>query len=198
MHPRVIIDTARERRLDAIAVTDHDTIRGGLETKKLAKDLTVFVGSEIKTRSGEIIGIKLKRDVASGMSPEETCEAIKKQGGFIIVPHPFDRTRRGMGDSINEVKELIDAVEVFNSRVVFSRFNKRADEFARDNKLPGVAGSDSHFREEIGCAWTKVASPNDEDSILEAVKKGRLRVEGRGSGLGPHWRTFRKNLSNKI
>jgi predicted metal-dependent phosphoesterase TrpH len=60
--PKTLIKVARQWRLHGIAVTDHNTIRGGRETQKINsnQDLLVIVGSEIKTTTCEIIGLFLQ------------------------------------------------------------------------------------------------------------------------------------------
>lgn len=60
IEPEIIVKTAKNQGLSGIAVTDHHTIRGGLETKKISpEDLEVIVGSEIGTERGEVIGLFL-------------------------------------------------------------------------------------------------------------------------------------------
>ena len=166
MSPEGIIRAAKNAGLDGIAVTDHNTIRGGKRAEKLAgNDFIVFVGAEIKTADGEIIGINLRGDIPPDLSPEETCRRIKNQGGFVIIPHPFDKTRSGLGDAVEKIVEYIDAVEVFNARSPFDRFNKKAADFACKKNLPRVAGSDSHFEDELGYAHTMVYSDRNKKNI---------------------------------
>jgi len=200
MPPEDIVKLAKEKGLDAIAVTDHNTIEGGKVTKKLAKgkDLVVFVGSEIKTMDGEIIGIGLRRDVEEGLSLMETCELIKRQNGFIIVPHPFDRFRRGIGKEIKKIIKFIDAVEVFNARTLFDSFNRKSMEFAEEFSLSKVAGSDAHFGDEMGSAYTLVDASKEDGAILKAVKEGKSEIFGKKTGLLPHWRTFVTKTSRRF
>lgn len=198
MSPREIIELAKRLGLDAIAVTDHNSIEGGKETERLAKSLVVFVGSEIKTESGEIIGLNLKEDIPSDLPLVQTCKLIKKQGGFLIVPHPFDRMRRGVGKEVEKIVKYIDAVEVFNARTLLDKFNKNASKFAEEHKLPKVAGSDAHFGGELGSAYTFVYSEKRKDKILEAVKGGETRIFGGKSGLRPHWKTFVTKMGKRF
>ena len=52
----ILLRIAKKKGLDGIAVTDHDTIKGGLDVFKLNKDrdFEVIVGSEIKTKKAEV------------------------------------------------------------------------------------------------------------------------------------------------
>ena len=198
MPPEEIIRSAKMAGIDAIAVTDHNTLEGGIQTEKIAKGILVFVGSEIKTKHGEIIGLNLKENVKQGLSPVKTCKLIKEQNGFVIVPHPFDRMRKGIGKDIEKIVRYIDAVEVFNARTLFHSFNKKAFEFAEKNRLPGVAGSDSHFSKEIGSAYTIVKSEIEKDKILKAVKDGKVSISGEKTGIHPHWKTFVTKMGKKL
>ncbi|MBJ7473434.1 MAG: glycosyltransferase, partial [Solirubrobacteraceae bacterium] len=59
----VLLATARERGLGAIAVTDHNEISGALEAVELAEKygVKVIVGEEVKTANqGEVIGLFIK------------------------------------------------------------------------------------------------------------------------------------------
>jgi len=91
--PADAIRIAKKRGLDGIAVTDHDTIRGGLEALKLRpEDLDVIVGAEIKTDRGDVIGLFLNEEIRE-RDHIEVIEAIRRQGGVAVVPHPFDSMR---------------------------------------------------------------------------------------------------------
>lgn len=198
MPPADIIKYAKKSGLDAIAVTDHNSIRGGVEAQKIAGDLLVFVGSEIKTADGEIIGLNLKKDVPANLPLTETCRLVKKQGGFIIVPHPFDKFRSGIGKEMLQIMEFIDAVEIFNARTLAGRFNNQASEFAKKNNLPCVAGSDAHFKSEIGSVSMLVECGKEKGEILDAIKGGKIKIIGKKTGIKPHWNTFVRKMGRKF
>jgi len=194
-----LLEKAKASGLDGVAVTDHNTIMGGKEALKAGdKDLIIFAGSEIKTNAGEIIGLNINEEVPAELSPEETCRLIKKQGGFIIVPHPFDRLRKGLGKKTKDIIKYIDAIEVFNSRSIINQFNKKASDFAREHGLPGVASSDSHFPGEMGSSYTLVYSERDKAKILDSVREGETEIFTNSTGIKPHWQTFKKNVKKKL
>ena len=57
--PLKVMKCAKANGMDIIAVTDHNTIKGALETKKYEKEfgIEVVVGSEIMSKDGEILGL---------------------------------------------------------------------------------------------------------------------------------------------
>jgi glycosyltransferase involved in cell wall biosynthesis len=132
--PADLIMYAEANGLGAIAVTDHNTFGGALETAELARDhdLVVIPGEEIKTDGqGEVIGLFLREEIPRGLSFAETVRAIKEQGGLVYLPHPFDRMH-----SIAEPATLqrhladIDVFEVYNARLLFEAYNEEALRFA--------------------------------------------------------------------
>lgn len=194
LRPESIIGRAKELGLDIIGVVDHGSVRGGKETeslaKSIAKDLIVFPGAEIRTEEGEIIAFNIDKDVPQLMGLVETCEMVKKLGGFIVLPHPFDKLRSGLGRSLYRILKYVDAVEGFNARTMFNSFNRKAVKFSKEEGLPLIAGSDAHFSEEIGKAITLVNSEKDKESVLQAIRSGRTEIEGEKTGAKPHIKTF--------
>lgn len=191
MNPKDILETAISKGLDVISVTDHNSTKGGIETRDYAekKDLPikVLVGQEVKTLSGEIIVLNVEEIIPKDMTLEETISYGKK--GFIITPHPFDKFRKGIGDNIDPIKDKINAIEVFNSRTLLSAHNKLAESYAKTNNIPGVAGSDSHFSEELGSSYFMIESKKTTSSIFKTITEGKISIHGRQTGIKPHLKT---------
>ncbi len=188
MKPMDILENAITNNLDVISVTDHNSTKGGIETRNLAekKDMPikVIVGQEVLTDSGEIIVLNIEEEIPKHLTLEETLSYGKK--GFIIAPHPFDKFRKGIGHAINSVKDEIDAIEVFNSRTIMSNHNKLAKTYAKINNIPGVAGSDSHFAEELGSSYFILDSKKSINSIFKSIEEGKISIYGRQTGIKPH------------
>src|SRR5205085_3004224 len=112
---------ALERGLGAIAVTDHNTIQGGVEAQRRAAErglpLTVIVASELMTEGdGEVIGLFLHEEVPRGLPFAETLERIHAQGGLVYVPHPFDRMHSTPPpESLRRHLDELDVLEVANA-----------------------------------------------------------------------------------
>jgi predicted metal-dependent phosphoesterase TrpH len=176
--PGSVVKKAIELGLDAIAVTDHDTIKGALEAEKLArgKDLLVIPGQEIHTQDGEVIILGIRESLPSYRPALETLNLAKQKGGFVIIPHPFDFMRKGLGRNIYECLDYIDAIEVFNARTIFNRANNKALEFADQQGFPKVTGSDSHFLEEMDSAFMLVKSPKQTEAIFNTIRSGNIEL----------------------
>lgn len=166
---------ARRAGLDRVAISDHGTIEGALEARRLDPEMVV-VGEEIRCRDWtEVIGLFLTRPVEPGRPLEETVAAIRSQGGVVYVPHPYAYLTRA-GERVRRCLELADCLEVHNARAFWPSWNREADRAARASGLGRFAGSDAHFPEEVGRAWTEVApfrTADDLRSRLGAARPGR-------------------------
>jgi predicted metal-dependent phosphoesterase TrpH len=172
MRPKRLIDQAVKRGLDGIAVTDHNTTAGALETFEIVRDetidLMVIIGEEITTDRGEVLAYFINNEINPGPF-DEVLSAIRRAGGVSAIPHPFDRIRRGF-QGVEDVLCDVDAIEALNSRCLF---NKKAQDLCMDHKKPMLGGSDAHFCREVGRAWTEFPY-EPKASILQ----GRTRVGG--------------------
>lgn len=168
LSPRDILKTAKRKGLDGIAITDHNTIRGGLETKKLNKDenFYVIIGSEINTDMGDIIGLFLNDEIKSRDS-QEVIDEIHQQDGLVILPHPFRNHK------LNEnIISLVDIIEIYNSRSTIEE-NNLATMIAEINKKPKISGSDAHFKTEIGLSKTEFQV---ENRIRTSILKNDTKI----------------------
>lgn len=185
--PKAVVRAAQERGLTHLAITDHERIDGALEAREAAREvapnLTVIIGEEVRTCDGDLICLFLDRAVPRGLSVAETVAAVREQGGLVGLPHPFDRHRGSLLQSLTmeAVAPLVDWVESHNARVMVGDGNERAAAFAREHSLPGVAVSDAHSVVEIGVAYTMLeGDPSSAAGLLDALLTATI-VPGRAS-----------------
>jgi predicted metal-dependent phosphoesterase TrpH len=184
--PADFIRAARRRKLDRVVVTDHNTITGAFAAQILDPEL-IIVGEEIMTTGGEILAVFVTDEIPSGLSPLETIHRLRDQGAFISVSHPFDSWRSGAWDQgdLLEIAPLVDAIEIFNARCMAPGANQQALEFARQQGLPGTAGSDAHAGFELGAANLLLPEFIGPDELRKVIRKGT--VQGH---LSPFWVHF--------
>lgn len=182
-------DTERElkrKNLDGGAIVDHATIKGALRFRDYLKQKGILIipGEEIKTNSGDIIALGIEEEIEPNLPLKETMDKIRDQNGIVIAPHPlvsFLTYHKGVGEkSIRNNK--FDAIEVYNSSVPYF-LNWRAYWLAEELKASKVAGSDAHLPEDIGACVTEVFCEKNEDSVIEAIRKGTTKVYGEDRGL---------------
>ncbi len=178
IRPDDAIRIAKKRGLDGIAITDHDTIRGGLAAQKLKpQGIDVICGAEIKTDRGDVIGLFLTEEIHA-VDHVEVIDAIRAQGGVAIVPHPFDSMRGSAFWLADKDSGKMDAVEVLNARCVLKRSNAMADAYASHYGVCKVGGSDAHFGAEIANAGTLVPEGVD---LANAIIHNQTMAYGRCS-----------------
>ena len=171
----VLINTARDRGLGAIAITDHNEVSGAIEARKLAEelgDIKVIVAEEVKTAAqGEVIGLFLEEKIPKGLTMAETIREIRAQGGLVYVPHPFDRFHSVPDyEHLLDMVEEIDLLEVFNPRVAVTAFNEEAVRFASKYRIVPAAGSDSHVAQGLGSVRQRIHDFDGPAEFLEAMR----------------------------
>jgi predicted metal-dependent phosphoesterase TrpH/glycosyltransferase involved in cell wall biosynthesis len=168
----VLLAEARARGLGAIAITDHNEISGALAAREVADGINVIVAEEVKTADqGEVIGLFIEEKIPRGLTLEETIAEIRRQGGLVYVPHPFDRMH-SVPDykHLLDVLEGIDAIEVFNPRVAIMEFNDEAVRFAAKYRIPAGAGSDAHVPQGLGSVRIRMREFNGPEEFLESLR----------------------------
>ena len=171
----VLLQTARDRGLGAIAITDHNEVSGALKAREIAArmgDIKVIVAEEVKTaEQGEVIGLFLEEKIPKGMTMAETIAEIRRQGGLVYVPHPFDRFHSVPDyEHLIDIIEEIDVLEVFNPRVALTSFNEEAVRFARKYRIVPGAGSDSHVAQGLGSVRVRIHDFDGPAEFLEAMR----------------------------
>jgi hypothetical protein len=168
----VLLAQARARGLGAIAITDHNEISGAHEARAKADGVKVIVGEEVKTADqGEVIGLFIEEKIPRGMTLQETITEIKRQGGLVYVPHPFDRLHSVPDyEHLLAVLEDVDAIEVFNPRVAITEFNDEAVRFAAKYRIAAGAGSDAHVPQGLGSVRIRMRDFDGPDEFLESLR----------------------------
>ena len=174
---RSILRRASAAGLSALAVTDHDSIEGGIRAAKLNDDpnLQVVVGSEIRTDAGDIVGLFLQRDVRSRDALDAVRE-IKDQGGIVLLPHPFSY---GVSSYDPRLLAEVDLIEIRNGRTRDEPLS-RIRAISREHGIPCVGSSDAHFAADVGVTRT-VAAARDGLPLRELLRGGAFTIEGEKS-----------------
>ena len=177
--PKDIIKSLQKRGLNGVAITDHNTAEGGLKALKIApKNFIVIPGLEISTADGHIIGLNVKENVPRGLTVEETVEKIIDLGGTPIVPHLFRSMSGIKKEKLKKILTKVSAIEVFNACST-PQSNLKTAKVAKEYKLGGTGGSDSHAPKYAGYAYTVVNTTDyNIDSIISEIKKKKTWGEG--------------------
>jgi predicted metal-dependent phosphoesterase TrpH len=156
------------------AITNHDSVKGLSEIRKLAAaypDILIIPGVEISTVKGDLLVLGCEETPPLPWTVDAIVDFARDNDCVSVVAHPY--REYGMGDLARECK--VDAIEVLNGESSHMA-NKWAHELARSMALPGVAGSDAHRSSEVCSVYTEVQADLDVDEILKAIKKGLVSV----------------------
>jgi predicted metal-dependent phosphoesterase TrpH len=171
LKPDKIIKIAKKRSLKGIAITDHNTIKGGLKALRENKDkeFDLIIGAEIKTDLGDIIGLFLNEEIKSRRF-YEVIDEIKSQDGLTVLPHPYRQHKNP-----EKMVDHVDLIEGFNARTK-KIYNDKSCQLAKGFECTVIAGSDAHLAFEIGRGLTIV-----KGEIRKSLKTGRTEINGRES-----------------
>ena len=166
--PERLVEQARARGLDRIAITDHGTIAGARAARALDAEL-VIVGEEIRCKGGvDVIGLFIREHIPNGLPLSETARLIRSQGGIVYAPHPFAYLL-SPSERAQSLARVADVLEVFNARAFYPSWNRRAEALAGERGIARGVGSDAHMPWEIGRVFNEVESFSDGPSLVAAL-----------------------------
>ena len=180
--PKEIVKSAIAKGIRCICVTDHGEIKGAIEAMKFGydRDILIVPGIEILSKSGDILGINIRKKIPNKLSAKETIKEIRKQGGIAAIPHPFNKPLMGFWGGAEKMRLVSpDAIETFNASVFFSSSNKKALNFSKENNFCFTAGSDAHRKDFVGRGYIKISdNVFSEKDLVAAIMKKNIATGG--------------------
>jgi predicted metal-dependent phosphoesterase TrpH len=180
-----LIETAGQRKLDGICLTEHQVVWELKEAEKLAAEgnIRVFRGNEFTTNQGDILVFGFDEDIKELLTIQELQQAVKTAGGYMIAAHPFRGFKTfGIGQlhmtvdqaCQRKVFEFVDAIEIGNGKLSDDE-NDMARKVAEKLGLPGTGGSDAHRVDEVG-RWVTAFERDfrSEQDLLAELRGGRF------------------------
>lgn len=182
--------------LDVVAITDHNSTEFALHMQQQLGD-KIIVGEEIMTTRGEIIGLYLQSTIPSGLTPAETIEQIKAQGGIVYIPHPFETIRSGLPPHIlEEIADDIDIIEICNGRAFLQNRSSQTVVWSRLNNVIGAASSDAHGSLGLGKTYSSLPELPTRENIVTLLSRATHHTGRPGARalLYPKYNKLRKKL----
>jgi hypothetical protein len=165
-----LLDRMLASGINAIAVTDHDTMEGyrRLKHSYAFREFLMIPGIEVTTDLGDIIVLGLE-DPPIMKNAELLIDLAHEAGGLVVAPHPFDGSRVSLGERCGMLK--VDLIETANGKCR-SDSNRQAKEFSTLLGLPSIGGSDAHEMSRIGTVINVLECEKNLESVLEGLRKG--------------------------
>lgn len=158
-----LLQLAVERGLGGVCLTEHDRAWDDDELRLLreAAPIPVFSAVELTTDMGHVLAFGLPPRGFSAIA-REVFAAAQASGALLFLAHP---ARDGLLRVTHETVEYFASVEAVNGSDTKLQ-NLAASGLAKGFRLPGVAGSDAHTKDEVGRAATRFFSPVSTDADL--------------------------------
>jgi len=178
-----IFKVAKSRNIDIIAISDHNTVDGSKEARRLTKndDLLVIPSIEISSIEGHILGFGCEEKIDRDLPAAETIDLIHDQSALAIIPHPYCFYRHGLLCKADYKDLKIDAIETKNARFIVGYCNNKAKNLSKNENLPSLGASDAHYFKFVGDCYSKIDCEKDIDSVLKSIKKGKVEAFGKGT-----------------
>jgi predicted metal-dependent phosphoesterase TrpH len=194
--PLAVYQAAKRRGMDLVAITDHDSIDGGLELlSRLPDGRDVILGEEVSCwlpvpgASGKNARVEVHFGTW-GMTETAHREIqplrgnavdvagyLRDTGIFFAFNHPFHFYRGQLPlATYLELVDLAPAIETRNGAMLPAH-NQLAVALASSRGRVVVGGSDAHTLRRVGTTWTAAPGATREE-FLANVAAGRGRVGG--------------------
>ena len=178
-----ILKVAKNKDIDIIAISDHNTVDGTSEIIKKTRntDILAIPSIEISSSEGHILGFGCEENIPQGLSPQDTIDKIHDLGGLAIIPHPYCFYRHGLLHNTDYKDLKIDAIETKNARFIVGYCNQKAKKLSNRENITQLGASDAHYYKFVGDCYSLIDCEKDIDSVFKAIKSGKTEAHGKGT-----------------
>ncbi len=194
--PELLAHVEERTDLSVIAVTEHDELRAAMEAREAwargRYRFEVVVGEEVTTLEGHLLALYIEEPVPALRQLAPTLDAVHRQGGLCIIPHPMSWLTRSIGQrTIENVMNngiegvYFDGIDTATGSPAARVSWRKARRLNRERyHLAEVGGSDAHFLQAVGASYTLFEGRSAED-LRHAILERRTSA---GNGAYPTWR----------
>jgi len=163
----------------ALAITLHNRWFDPAPFAKQAASLGIVLLSGIeKTIDGKHLLLINVPFEATDMRSFDDVRRLKARvpEALVIAPHPFYPISSALGARLDDLVDVVDALEI---NAMYTRgldYNRRARTWASRHGKALVGNTDLHRLDQIGTTWSEVDAPADADAICAAIRAGHVVV----------------------
>jgi hypothetical protein len=207
--PELLAYVEEETDLSIIAITEHDDLRAAYAAREAwARGhyrFDVVLGEEVTTLEGHLLALFIEEPIPSLKPLAPSLEAVHRQGGLCIIPHPMTWFTRSIGQ--RKIERIMrdgrdgisfDGIETAGVSPAARLSRSKARRLNRERyHLAEVGGSDAHFLKAVGTSYTVFEGTTSEElrrAILArttSAAAGRypsIRQIGVGQVMRQQWR----------
>jgi predicted metal-dependent phosphoesterase TrpH len=163
-----------------LSITNHDAITYSADLASFARDHDVLLipgveatveGRHVLVYNADVEADKLRTfaDLRRYRTPE----------WLVAAPHPLFPASYCLREKLWQEIDLFDAIEFSHFYTPRIDFNRPAVKLAAAVGLPLLGTSDSHLDEQFGTTFSLIEADLSVESVLAAVKHGRLSIVSR-------------------
>lgn len=174
--PKDILESALEKGLDGICITEHGSLYASRPFEELRNKfpIVIFRGVELATDAGHMLVYGVEDEIWKDWGRNVLCNAqelidrVRNLGGIVVPAHPWHISHGagdqgglivGVDDRITALENLA-AIEVCNGKQAGNPIvHEVLGTFAKERGLGGLGGSDAHVPENVGKACTVFRAP---------------------------------------
>lgn len=168
-----IVTLARQRGLDAICITDHDSMGLQETAEQYGQSIgfPVFVGVEYLSLEGDLIAFGIDHVPQIQIHAQAFIDYVHEKGGVCFSAHPFRNNNRGLGKHLRRVRGL-DGIEAFNASTSFHA-NQQALQYCNQLGIQPLGVSDCHVHQKVGRFATRFPRPvSTLSALVAALREG--------------------------
>jgi predicted metal-dependent phosphoesterase TrpH len=173
-----LINHAAKLGFEVLAITNHHKIHysKNLADYAMKKGILLIPSVEAHVAGKEVLLLNVRKPgIVNNFSD---LEELRKENVVVIAPHPFYPTDSCLGKDLVRNIKYFDGIEYSHFYLKnFNIFNKKAIKVAKQYNKTLVGTSDAHGFYQFGKTFTLVDSNKDIDSVLEAIRKGKVEVK---------------------
>ena len=175
--PEELIDRAAAQGFELLSITNHNQLlyKEGLSEYAQEKGILLLPGVEATLEGSHALLYNFLDYDPDWTTPSQVM-ARKGRAQLVVAAHPFFPIRSALGRRFLEWRELFDAVEYNHFYTKRINFNLRAQRAARQRRIPLIGNSDVHFLEQLGCTYSLIYAEKETASVVDAVKRGAIRI----------------------
>lgn len=150
LHLEEIVSIAKGKGLDAICITDHDSmgLRERAESYSREIGFPIFTGVEFFSLQGDITAWGIDGIPDHRIDAQDFINLVNDENGFCVSCHPFRHNNRGLREKLRDVHGL-HGVEVLNGSTLLED-NRAALRLCRELGLKAIGASDAHVPQQVG------------------------------------------------
>lgn len=178
-----LIRHAAKLDFEVLSITNHIHFSWSDNWDSYAKKRGILLipGVELRLEGKDVLVYNINANDIKKIKKIKDLYALKKRkpSSLIIAAHPYFIQKCCLNHRFIEHLDLWDAVEYAHFYNRFLNLNNKSERISKDLGIPMVGSSDAHNLAQVNNTYTLIDSKKDINSVINAIKKGKVVVESK-------------------